>query len=242
MLRSDTDLTVPSRAAIRLNGVARRFGQRWVLRGLDLTVQRGEVVVLTGRNGSGKTTLLRIVATLLRPTRGTAVVFGHDTVREGERIRGHVGMLGHNSSLYDDLTAAENLVFSTRMAGLPADRVAIELALAQVGLAAERSERVRGFSAGMRRRLGLARLLLRPPQVLLLDEPYSSFDEDGIGVVNEFVREVSARGGVVLLSTHDIGRAEDVVTRRVHITDGRLGDVATTAPAAPAAHRVGAVS
>jgi heme exporter protein A len=219
---SGTASAVP---AIRLDGVARRFGQRWVLRGIDLSVASGEVLVLTGRNGSGKTTLLRIVGTLLRPTRGTASVFGCDTVRSPEPIREWVGLLGHNNALYDDLTAAENLIFSVRMAGRRADGPAIDHVLEQVGLAQVRRERVRGFSAGMRRRLGLARLLLRPPRLLLLDEPYASFDQDGIDVVNDFAARTARAGGVVLLTTHDMARAVEVMTRRVHISDGRMTEV-----------------
>jgi heme exporter protein A len=218
-------LTEAVAPAVRLEGIARRFGQRWILRGVDLTVDAGSVLVLTGRNGSGKTTLLRIIGTMLRPTRGTATVFGHDTVRSPEGIRESVGLLGHNNALYDDLTASENLIFSLRMAGRHADGAAIEAALAQVGLSHVRRERVRGFSAGMRRRLGLARMLLRPPRLLLLDEPYASFDQDGIEVVNEFALQTAQRGGVVLLSTHDMTRAADVMSRRVHIADGRLTEV-----------------
>jgi heme exporter protein A len=212
-------------AAVRLEGVARRFGQRWVLRGVDLTVLPGEVLVMTGRNGSGKTTLLRIVGTLLRPTRGAVAVYGHDTVKSPEPIRELVGLLGHNNSLYDDLTAAENLVFSLRMAGRRTDYAAIEAALEHVHLTHVRKERVRGFSAGMRRRLGLARLMLRPPKLLLLDEPYAAFDQDGIDVVNEFARQTARQGGVVLLTTHDMSRAVEIMTRRVHVADGRLTEV-----------------
>jgi heme exporter protein A len=212
-------------AAVRLEGIARRFGQRWILRGVDLSIEPGEVMALTGRNGSGKTTLLRVVGSLLRPTRGTASVFGFDTVREPEGIREHVGLLVHNNALYDDLTASENLIFSLRMAGRSSKGAPIDAVLEQVGLAHVRRERVRGFSAGMRRRLGLARLLLRPPSLLLLDEPYAAFDQDGIDVVNEFVQATSARGGVVILTTHDMARAMEVVTRRVHIADGRLAEV-----------------
>jgi heme ABC exporter ATP-binding subunit CcmA len=225
MLRPLPDPVTLAQAAIRLDGVARRFGQRWVLRGIDLTVAPGEVLAMTGRNGSGKTTLLRLVGTLLRPTRGTVSVLGRDTVRGAGEIRGHVGLLGHHSGLYDHLTAAENLIFSLRMAGRSADRTAIGQALERVGLADVADERARGFSAGMRRRLGLARLLLRPPHVLLLDEPYASFDEDGIGVVNAFVAEVALAGGVVLLATHDLARAAQIVSRQVHIADGVLADV-----------------
>src|SRR5690606_31031177 len=189
MLRPHPTDSLAAQSAVRLQGVARRFGDRWVLRGVDLDIAPGEVVALTGRNGSGKTTLLRIIATLLRPTRGAATVFGHDTVREPDPIRARVGFLGHRAGLYDHLTAAENLIFSLRMAGRVADPAAVGAALARVRLTDARDERVRGFSAGMQRRLGLARLLLRPPSVLLLDEPYASFDSDGVDLVNEFASE-----------------------------------------------------
>jgi heme exporter protein A len=209
--------TVP---AVALHGLARRFGQRWVLRGIDLRVEPGEVVALTGRNGSGKTTLLRVCATALRPTRGAGTVFGHDLVEGADDVREAVGFLAHHAGLYDELTAAENLVFACRMSGHPAGESAIIAALEQVGLAEERRERVRGFSAGMRRRLALARLLLRPPRLLLLDEPYASFDADGILLVNRFAARVAAGGGAVLLATHDLLRAQELIHRDVHLSDG----------------------
>jgi len=211
-------------AAVELRAVARKFAHRWVLRGIDLRVHPGEIVALTGRNGSGKTTLLRICATSLRPTRGSGSIFGLDLVEEGDAVREQVGLLGHTAGLYDDLTAAENLTFSLRMAGRRTDRSAIHNGLEQVGLAAEAGERVRGFSAGMRRRLALARLLLRPPRLLLLDEPFASFDADGVQCVNAFAIEVARAGGAVLVATHDVARGRGVFDRRVHITEGRVAD------------------
>jgi heme exporter protein A len=204
--------------------VARKFARRWVLRGIDLHVQPGEIVAITGRNGSGKTTLLRICATSLRPTRGSGRIFGLDLVADAPAVRDQVGLLGHAAGLYDDLTAAENLAFSLRMAGQLADRANIQLGLEQVGLAAEANERVRGFSAGMRRRLALARLLLRPPRLLLLDEPFASFDADGVRRVNAFAAEVARAGGAVLVATHDMARGRGVFDRRVHIMEGRVAD------------------
>lgn len=208
--------------AVVTAGVARRFGRRWVLRGIDLVVQPGQVVALTGRNGSGKTTLLRLIASSLRPSRGDIRVFGFHTVREGGSVRQLIGMLAHNAGIYDDLTAAENLAFALRMSGLSARGAAISETLDRVGLANFELERVRGFSAGMRRRLGLARLLLRPPRLLLLDEPYASFDQDGIELVNEFALATRERGGAAILSTHDMARAAGVADHRAHIADGLL--------------------
>jgi heme ABC exporter ATP-binding subunit CcmA len=176
-----------------------------------------------GRNGSGKTTLLRVVATLIRPTRGRGSVYGHELVKEAAEIRHLVGILGHHAGLYDDLTASENLRFAMRMYGLSVSREEIERALEEVGLGAEVKERVRGFSAGMRRRLALARLTLRPPRLLLLDEPYAAFDQAGIDQVNAYVRRIVADGGAALIATHDLARARGLAHRVLRIEDGRIG-------------------
>jgi heme exporter protein A len=208
--------------ALELDNVARRFGRRWVLRGITMQVHAGEAIALMGRNGSGKTTLLRVISTALRPTRGTGAVFGQRFVEDADEIRARVGVLGHHSGLYDDLTAGENLRFSMQMYGLDLPRTLIDAALDEVGLGHESRERVRGFSAGMRRRLALARLLLRPPRLLLLDEPYAAFDQHGIDQVNDFVRRIIADGGAAVVVTHDLARAEGVTGRVLTIEDGRI--------------------
>lgn len=217
--------------AVELDAIARRFGQRWVLRGVRLTVGRGEVVALLGRNGSGKTTLLRIVATLLRPTRGHGAVLGHDLVREADAVRGRVGLLGHGNPIYPDLTAAENLAFTLRMAGRPADAPSIDAALRGVGLASERDARARDFSAGMGRRLALARTRLLDPELLLLDEPYSSLDPLGAELVTTLIADTRRRNGSAVLVTHDVARARDVADRVVALEAGRI--VPWTAAASP---------
>jgi len=209
-----------------LRGIARRFGKRWVLRGIDARIERGEVIALTGRNGTGKTTLLRVCGTLLRPTRGTAMLFGRDVVKDATWVRNRTGFLAHDAGLYGTLTAAENLEFAQRMSGHTADRRAIAEALERVGLKSVTTERVRGFSAGMRRRLALARLMLRPPSLLLLDEPYASFDVDGIELVNAFTRAIGRAGGIALVATHDLARARPVMSRELRIENGRITEVA----------------
>jgi heme exporter protein A len=208
--------------ALQIVDVARRFGTRWALRGVSLRVEPGEVVVVIGHNGSGKSTLLRVAATTLRPTRGRAAVYGHDVVKEADAVRGAIGMLGHAAGVYEDLTAAENLRFALEMLGRPARPGAIAAALTAVGLAAEGRTRVRGFSAGMHRRLALARVELQAPRLLLLDEPYTALDAEGIGLVNALADRTRDAGGAVVIVTHDLARARAVADRWARMDNGKL--------------------
>jgi heme exporter protein A len=212
----------PSDLAVDSQGGARRFGSRWVLRGVSFQIRAGEVVGLLGANGSGKTTLLRILSTLLRPSAGGAEVFGCNVARAADSVREHIGFLAHSPGLYDDLTARENLRFAADMLGLP--QVDLDAALERVDLARVADTRVRGFSAGMQRRLALARLMLRRPRLLLLDEPYSNLDAAGIAVMNGIVREVRHAGGAALLVLHELAPAVGVLDRSLTIVDGRIAD------------------
>jgi heme exporter protein A len=214
-----TQETVP---ALELTGIAHRFANSWILRGCTLTLAPGEALALIGRNGAGKTTLLRIVATLLRPSRGEGRIFGHELLREPNAVREQVGMMGVAPALYEDLTAEENLRFACRMRGQPADRARILRVLEEVALGAHAGARVRSFSSGMRKRVSLARVLLSPPRLLLLDEPYASIDEEGTGLVNSLVERVKDAGGAVLLTTHDLPRASGAVERVARIERGVL--------------------
>lgn len=206
--------------AIEVDGLGRRFGSRWVLRGVDFLVRQGEVVGLLGANGSGKSTILRVLGTMLRPNAGSAAVNGHDVVRDAPAVRRAIGYLAHVPGLYDDLTARENLGFAADMLGLPAD--AVGPALEQVGLASAGNDRVRGFSAGMQRRLSLARLLLRRPRVLLLDEPYANLDADGAALMNTVIAGVARQGGAALVVLHELAPARGVLSRALTLADGRI--------------------
>ncbi|MEO7962639.1 MAG: heme ABC exporter ATP-binding protein CcmA [Gemmatimonadaceae bacterium] len=207
-------------AAASIDAVTRRYGRRWALRGVSLTVAAGEVVGIEGHNGSGKSTLLRVLSTALKPTGGSARVFGHDVVREPTSVRSTIGFLAHYPGLYDDLTAEENLRFAARMLG--SDFAEISALLERVGLARERAEPVRSFSAGMQRRLSLARLLMLRPRLLLLDEPYNNFDQAGIALVNEVVREVRDVGGAAMIVLHDKHSAGDLLDRVVRLRHGLI--------------------
>lgn len=190
--------------AVATHEVARLFGGSAALAGVSLSVERGRLVTLTGPNGAGKTTLLRILATSLRPTYGLALVDGIDVAERPELVRRRVAYLPHATGLYDELTAAENLRFAATLLGTPTDRV--EGALAEVSLQDAAHRRVRGFSAGMRRRLALARLLLADPTLVLLDEPHAALDADGMALVDALLERWHANGVTVLVASHQSDR------------------------------------
>jgi heme exporter protein A len=213
-------------ALVALSGLSRRFARRWALRNARLRVHAGEIVGITGHNGSGKSTLLRVLCTALRPSAGQGMVCGYDLVRDADEVRARTAFLAHTPGLYDDLTAVENLRFAATMLGVPAS--GILPALERAGLANEANRRVRGFSAGMQRRLGIARVLLHAPPVVLLDEPYNSLDREGIELVNDVMRETRERGGAVLVVIHDLVHVAPLVDRVVEMRAGAM-----LAPAAP---------
>jgi heme exporter protein A len=211
-------------SAIALEDIAHRFGRRWALRGVSLSAAEGEILAIIGHNGSGKSTLLRIAATAMRPTRGFGTILGADLVRDAQQVRTYVALLSTEPGLYGDLTAIENLRFSARMLGTSHDALVLQRALDRVGLAREGHERARNMSSGMQRRLSIARLLLRAPRVLLLDEPYNSLDPEGASLVNQLMRETRDGGGTVLLVAHDISRAAGLPDRTLEMRDGLFDD------------------
>ena len=210
----------PPNRAIHLSGVGKRFGARWVLRGVSFEVRTGETVALLGPNGSGKSTVLRIAGTLLKPNAGSGAINGLDVVRDASKVRAQVGYLAHSPGLYDDLTARENLWFAADMLGLPF--TAADASLERVGLAHVANDRVRGFSAGMQRRLALARLILRSPRVLLLDEPYSNLDAEAVALMNATIAGIVRGGGAALLALHELAPAAAMLDRTLTLVDGRI--------------------
>ena len=213
-------MTSNADTAIRADRLGKRFGIRWVLRGVTFDLARGEVAAILGPNGSGKSTVLRVLATLLKPNAGTAIVDGFDVTIDASKVRGIVGYLAHVPGLYDDLTARENLVFAADMLGLSRDTV--DISLERVGLGEMGSARVRGFSAGMQRRLGIARLIMRRPHILVLDEPYSNLDADGIELMNSVISEVIESGGAALLALHELAPARGILDRTLTLSAGRI--------------------
>jgi heme ABC exporter ATP-binding subunit CcmA len=207
---------------IHVTGLAKAYAGVPVLEDVDLRVHPGEAVALLGANGAGKTTLLRILATLVRPSRGRAVVAGHDCVGAAEAARRELYFLGHGTWIYEDLTARENLRFWTTLAGEATAPDDLRAALAAVELDRVADERARTFSAGMKRRLSLARLLLGRPRVLLLDEPLAGLDQRAGKWLDGQLQAAKAAGAAVLMTTHSLGRGLAVADRMAILAGGRV--------------------
>ena len=182
--------------------LGKRYGEKRVLRGIDLALPRGGFLVVTGPNGSGKTTLLRICAGLAQPTEGTI---------ERSVTRGQVGYLGHEPLVYRELTALENLELYGRLYRVRERRERIGMLLERFGLWEVRHDRVAAYSRGMTQRLALCRVLLHEPELLVLDEPYSALDEAGAALLDEQLAELRAER-TFLLSTHDPARVQPLAS------------------------------
>ncbi|MCI0632876.1 MAG: ABC transporter ATP-binding protein [Actinobacteria bacterium] len=205
--------------AVDLHGVTRLFGAAPAVVRVDLSIERGEAVVLRGPNGAGKSTLLRIVATSLSPTYGGGSVLGFDLVAQREEIRSRCELLTHRTRLYEDLTARENLRLFTDLLGTSRDRA--DRALEEVGLGAEADERVRGFSQGMRQKVAVARTIARDPELLLLDEPATGLDDSARDVVRSMILDASDRGRTVVIATHQ-EVPDSLDARVVSMRDGQI--------------------
>lgn len=226
----DQQLSVPNSSAASTTRIARvsssrltkRFDRRLVLRSLDFELFPDECVVLLGANGAGKTTLLRVIATLSRPTSGEVRIEGVSTKDAAQQIRSHVGVVAHQPYLYDDLTAAENLHFFGRMYDVPDESTRIDEVLEMVGLRPRRRDRVRTFSRGMQQRLAIARAVLHRPTLLLLDEPDTGLDREGMRVLERMLEHHVLGGGTVLMTTHDLRFGLAAGDRVLMLESGRL--------------------
>jgi heme exporter protein A len=208
--------------AVEAAGLGRRYGRRWALVDVALRVPRGHVVMVSGRNGSGKSTLLRVLASAIRPTRGTVRIEGFDLHEATEEVRRRTALLGHASFTYDALTAIENLRITARFLGRGADRGALLAALAEVGLADRPDDAVETFSAGMRKRLALARVLMQDAAVVLLDEPYGQLDPPGFRLVDRLLGRLRQAGRTVLMATHLLERGADLCDEGLILESGRV--------------------
>ena len=180
------------------------FGEWPVLWNLDLSVPWGETLVLFGANGAGKTTLLRILATHVRADHGSVTVAGYNLSTRPEEVRRRIGVVGHRSLLYDDLTCRENLIYYGRLFGLKNPKPRVDEVLEMVRLSDRSDHRVRTLSNGMQKRAAIARAILHQPDVLLLDEPETGLDQESVAILGTLLADWTDSGRSVVMSTHDL--------------------------------------
>ena len=211
-----------SSALITVEKLDKAFGARWALRGVTFTVQQGEVVALVGPNGAGKTTLLRIVSTLARPNAGRVLIGTIPTLEHANDARAAIGFVGHQTFMYDDLTASENLNFFARLYDLPNIDERVRQVAARVGITNRLNDVTRTLSRGLQQRLTIARMLLHEPTVLLLDEPYTGLDKVAADLLDAIMADARREGRCVLFSTHDLERGLAICDRAIIMKAGRV--------------------
>ena len=206
---------------VSLQGVVALLGRFPALAGADLEVGESEIVLVQGPNGAGKSTLLRVCAGLLRIESGRAEVLGHDLVTDRAAVRRSIGLLGHDTALYDDLTVEENLRFWARASRV--DDEAVPAALDRLGVADRlRDVAVRNLSAGQRRRTALAAVVVRRPRLWLLDEPHSGLDQGGRDLIDQVILDAASAGATVMLASHELDRTLDLATRHLTVAGGTI--------------------
>ena len=212
---------------IQVKKLVKRFGMKTILRGLDFEVESGEFVALLGPNGAGKTTFLRILASLSRPSLGNVKVAGHHLPNEAAQVRARLGVVSHLPLLYGDLSTDENLRFYGRLYNLSNLENRITEILELVDLEKRRKDLVRTFSRGMQQRLAIGRAVLHNPEVMLFDEPYTGLDQEASSMLDDVLKTVAAQGRTIVMTSHDLARAEELATRFDVLSQGVIAASAT---------------
>ena len=208
--------------AIDLQGVTKSFGNHLALRGVDLKVKPGESVVIFGPNGAGKTTLLKVLATIMNPSSGKILIDGFDPKNNAEEIRRRIGVISHQTFLYSNLTAYENLEFYSRMYDVPGAKERIREVVAMVEMTSRLHDRVGTLSRGMQQRLSIARSLLHKPAIMLLDEPETGLDQQAISIFREALQAEGDRKRTIVLTTHSLERGLEMGDRLLILVRGRF--------------------
>jgi len=213
-------LSAFSPTGIRFERIEKRYGGLCALRKVTLDIASGECIALTGRNGSGKTTLLRIAARLVRPSAGNVRFLNEGAAADGRAFS--TGFVAHTTMVYDELTAEENLLLFARLQGIADLDGRIDMLLREVGLIERRGSLVRTFSRGMRQRVAIARALLSKPAVLLLDEPATGLDPQGVSWLAATLRHMREEGRTIVMSLHGESEISEIATRAVRLEAGSV--------------------
>ena len=204
--------------------LTKAFGSHRVLKNIDLVIKRGEFVTIFGPNGAGKTTLIKIMSTLVAPSGGSVIVDGFDVMKKPVEIRSLIGVISHETYLYSDLTAEENLRFFGQMYNMDKDKLEsrIDELLQEVGLEYRSNDRVGTFSRGMKQRLSIARAMIHKPSILLLDEPYTGLDQHAASTFEKVLLGLDAKNTTKVMISHNIERSLKLCDRILILTEGSI--------------------
>ncbi len=208
--------------AIDVRGLTKSYGDSPALRHIDLQVRHGEFLTIFGPNGAGKTTLLKVLSTLIKPSSGSARVGGFDLTRDALQVRRQLGVVSHQTLLYDDLTAHENLSFYGKMYDVPHLNDRIQQLLTEVGMADRAHDQVQTFSRGMQQRVAIARALLHDPAIILLDEPGTGLDEYANAMLADILNSTGRGRRTVLMTTHSLEQGLALSSRIAILAQGKI--------------------
>jgi len=208
-------------SALEVSRLTKAFGSRKAVDQVSFAVPEGAFLSIFGPNGAGKTTLLRVLATLSRPTSGSAQLLGIDIKEAADKARTHIGLISHSPMLYPDLTAEENLLFVARLYGLADAQGRVGEMLDAVELKHRRHDTVRTFSRGMTQRLSIARALIHDPAVVFLDEPYSGLDPHAVEIFDGLI-DVVRQDRTFIMVSHDLRKGFDMCSHALMLAKGRV--------------------
>lgn len=209
---------------IETRGLVKTIGDKMILRGLNLTINRGETVAILGPNGAGKSTVLKILGGLIKASSGEVKIDGLDLKKDSYEIKRKIGFLAHNSFLYDHLTPLENLKFFAKLYGVDNVEDRAKELINDVGLSFFMHDPVRSFSRGMIQRIAIARAIIHKPEILLFDEPHTGLDQQAIKLLNDVILKMKAEGSTILMVTHDFQQAIETCDRFIIIKNGKIVD------------------
>lgn len=207
---------------IEIKGLTKSFGNHLALGGIDLTIEMGETLAIFGPNGAGKTTLIKILASIMKPTAGEIYINSHNLNHNAEAIRSQIGIVCHQTFLYSNLTAYENLLFYSRMYDVTDVKQRISKVVSMVGMKTRLHDRIGTLSRGMQQRLSIARCLLHKPPIILLDEPETGLDQQAISMLWKALREDGTKKRTIILTSHSLERGLDVCDNLIILNKGQI--------------------
>ncbi|MBF0286615.1 MAG: heme ABC exporter ATP-binding protein CcmA [SAR324 cluster bacterium] len=219
---------------IDLHNVSKRFGYRTIFKNINLSILQGDFALLVGNNGAGKTTLLQIICSLMRPSQGEIYFKGKKYTEAGGLLRKSIGTISHDSRLYGDLTAAENLKLFGNLYSVQNLSKQIENALEIVELGYAKQLPVRTFSSGMTKRLSIARLILYQPEFLILDEPYTGLDQHSIKLFQQYLASYIQQGGTALMVSHQFALGLELSNRVIVLQQNQISHDLPASETSPA--------